>query len=155
MKRGKNTLVTDSEIGENTDIWHFCNIYGSKIGNNVKIGSYVEIQNDTIIGDNTIISSHSFICSMVDIGKNVFIGHSVMTVNDVNPPSFKRTGSKEAWLPTKICDNAVIGSGCVLFPVRIGKNAVVGAGSVVTKDVPDNTKVAGSPAEIIGEVTYK
>ena len=75
-----------------------------------------------------------------------------MTVNDKNPPSFRRTGSKDGWLPTDICDNAVIGSGCVIFPVRVGKNSVVGAGSVVTEDVPDNTKVAGSPAKIIGKV---
>ena len=77
-----------------------------------------------------------------------------MTVNDINPPSFKRTGSKSEWKETKICDNAVVGSGCVIFPVRIGTNSVVGAGSVVTvtEDVPDNTKVAGSPAKIIGKV---
>ncbi|MAV65158.1 MAG: N-acetyltransferase [Pelagibacteraceae bacterium TMED124] len=149
MKKGNHSIVINSDVGEGTQIWHFCNIYGSKIGSNVKIGSYVEIQNETKIGDNSIISSHSFICSLVDIGKDVFIGHSVMTVNDVNPPSFKRTGSKEYWEKTEICDNAVIGSGCVIFPVRIGKNAVVGAGSVVTSDVPDNTKVAGSPAKEI------
>ena len=152
MKTGKHSIVTDSKIGEGTEIWHFCNIYGSQIGENVKIGSYVEIQNNTKIGNNSIISSHSFICSLVNIGEDVFIGHSVMTVNDVNPPSFKRTGSKEDWKETKICDNAVIGSGCVIFPVRIGKNAVVGAGSVVTSDVPDNTKVAGSPAKAIDQV---
>lgn len=149
MKKGNHSIVVNSEVGEGTQIWHFCNIYGSKIGSNVKIGSYVEVQNDTKIGDNSIISSHSFICSLVEIGKDVFIGHSVMTVNDVNPPSFKRTGSKEHWEKTEICDNAVIGSGCVIFPVRIGKNAVVGAGSVVISDVPDNSRVAGSPAKEI------
>lgn len=152
MKTGNHSIVTNSIIGKNTEIWHFCNIYGAKIGKNVKIGSYVEIQNDAKVGDNSIISSHSFICSLVSIGDNVFIGHSVMTVNDINPPSFRKTGSKEEWLPTEICDNAVIGSGCVIFPVRIGKNSIVGAGSVVTTDVPDNTKVAGSPAKIIGTV---
>jgi acetyltransferase-like isoleucine patch superfamily enzyme len=149
---GKNSIVVDSEIGDDTQIWHFCNIYGANIGKNCKIGSYSEIQNKTKIGNNSIISSHSFICSLVTIGNNVFIGHSVMTVNDINPPSFKRTGSKSEWKETKICDNAVIGSGCVIFPVRIGKNAVVGAGSVVTEDVADNTKVAGSPAKIIGKI---
>jgi acetyltransferase-like isoleucine patch superfamily enzyme len=152
MKKGNHSIVKDSIIGENTEIWHFCNIYGAQVGKNVKIGSYVEIQNNVKIGDNSIISSHSFLCSLVSIGDNVFIGHSVMTVNDKNPPSFRRTGSKDGWLPTEICDNAVIGSGCVIFPVRIGKNSVVGAGSVVTKDVPDNTKVAGSPAKRIGRV---
>mgnify|MGYP000946517714 FL=1 len=152
MKKGNHSIVKDSKIGENTEIWHFCNIYGAQVGKNVKIGSYVEIQNNVKIGDNSIISSHSFLCSLVSIGDNVFIGHSVMTVNDKNPPSFRRTGSKDGWLPTEICDNAVIGSGCVIFPVRIGKNSVVGAGSVVTKDVPDNTKVAGSPAKRIGKL---
>ncbi len=152
MKKGKNSIVKDSKVGENTEIWHFCNIYGATIGKNVKIGSYVEIQNDAKVGDNSIVSSHSFICSLVDIGENVFIGHSVMTVNDINPPSFKKTGSTKNWLPTKICDNAVVGNGCVIFPVKIGKNSVVGAGSVVTEDVPDNTKVAGSPAKVIGKV---
>jgi len=152
MKKGNHSIVKNSKIGENTEIWHFCNIYGAQVGKNVKIGSYVEIQDNVKIGDNSIISSHSFLCSLVTIGDNVFIGHSVMTVNDKNPPSFRRTGSKDGWLPTEICDNAVIGSGCVIFPVRIGKNSVVGAGSVVTKDVPDNTKVTGSPAERIGKV---
>jgi acetyltransferase-like isoleucine patch superfamily enzyme len=152
MRKSSHSIVKNSKIGENTEIWHFCNIYGAKIGKNVKIGSYVEIQDNVKIGDNSIVSSHSFLCSLVTLGKNVFIGHSVMTINDKNPPSFRRTGSRDGWLPTEICDNAVIGSGCVIFPVRIGKNSVVGAGSVVTKDVPDNTKVAGSPAVKIGEV---
>ncbi len=152
MEKGRHSIIKNSEIGKGTVVWHFCNIYGADIGKNVKIGSYVEIQDGVKIGDNSIISSHSFICSLVTVGKNVFIGHSVMTVNDKNPPSFRRTGSKDGWLPTDICDNAVIGSGCVIFPVRVGKNSVVGAGSVVTEDVPDNTKVAGSPAKIIGKV---
>ena len=152
MKKGNHSIVVDSKVGEGTQIWHFCNIYGANIGKNVKVGSYVEIQNNTHIGDNSIISSHSFICSLVNIGKNVFIGHSVMTVNDVNPPSFKRTGSQSEWKKTEICDNAVVGSGWVIFPVRIGENAGIGAGSVVTEDVPDNIKVAGSPAKILGKV---
>ena len=37
----------------------------------------------------------------------------------------------------------------VLAGVTIGENAIVAAGSVVTKDVPDNMIVAGSPAKVI------
>ncbi len=40
-----------------------------------------------------------------------------------------------------ICANATILAG-----VRIGKNAVVGAGAVVTKNVPADSVVVGSPA---------
>ena len=37
----------------------------------------------------------------------------------------------------------------MLGPVRIGNNVTIGAGSVVTKDIPDNSVVAGNPARII------
>ncbi len=33
--------------------------------------------------------------------------------------------------------------------MRIGKGAIIGANSVVTKDVEDNTIVAGNPARVI------
>ena len=40
--------------------------------------------------------------------------------------------------------------GATITPgVTVGENAVVAAGSVVTKDVPDNTVVAGVPAKVI------
>lgn len=37
----------------------------------------------------------------------------------------------------------------ILPGVTIGENAIVGAGSVVTKDVPDNAVVVGTPAKVI------
>ncbi len=141
--------IIDCDIGNGTRVWHFANLYGCSIGDNVTIGSYTEIQNDVIIGNNVTISSHSFICSKVIIEDNVFIGHGVMTINDIYPPSFKNTGSKKGWKDTIIKKGAVIGSNVTLFPVKIGQNAKVGAGSVVTKDIPANCTVIGNPARII------
>ena len=138
-------IVKDSQIGEGTKIWEFANIYGCVIGSNCNIGSYVEIQNDVCIGDNVVVSSHSFICSLVTIEDDVFIGHGVMTINDVHPPSLRSTGTKDNWERTLIKKGAVIGSNATLFPVVIGENAVVGAGAVVTKDVPDGCVVVGNP----------
>ena len=145
----KTAIVKDSIIGDKTQIWHYVNIYGCKIGQNCNIGSYVEIQNDVCIGNDVTVSSHSFICSLVTIEDNVWIGHSVMTINDAHPPSYKRTGSKKYWQKILIKKGAIIGSNVTLLPVTIGENAEVGAGAVVTKDVPDNCIVAGNPARII------
>ncbi|MDP8218257.1 MAG: acyltransferase [Candidatus Theseobacter exili] len=142
-------IVKNSDVGEGTKIWEFVNIYGCSIGCNCNIGSYVEIQSGVTIGDKVVVSSHSFICSLVTIEDDVFIGHGVMTINDVNPPSFRRTGTKEYWQKTLIKKGAVIGSNATLFPVVIGKNAVIGAGAVVTKNVPDGCTVMGNPAIIV------
>ncbi len=47
-------------------------------------------------------------------------------------------------------DKAWIGMGCIILKgVTIGEGAIVGAGSLVTKDVPDWSVVAGSPAKVI------
>ena len=149
MKISNTAIVKESKIGYNTSIWEFANVYGCEIGTNCNIGSYVEIQSNVNIGNNVTISSHSFICSLVSIEDDVFVGHGVMTINDLHPPSFKRTGSNKDWKKTIIKKGAVIGSNCTLLPVTIGENSEIGAGAVVTNDVPDNCIVAGNPARII------
>lgn len=43
-----------------------------------------------------------------------------------------------------------IGAGATVLPgVTVGENAIVGAGAIVTKDVPANMVVAGTPAQIL------
>jgi len=89
-----------------------------------------------------MIEGQVYIPPLSKIGKNVFIGPAAVLTNDPYPPSQKMIG-------VIIKDGAVIGSRAVIKAgVTIGNNSVVAMGAVVTKDVPDNTVVAGVPARV-------
>lgn len=141
-------------LGENVRIFNFVNAYGCSIDDNSKVGAFVEIQKGVSIGKNCKISSHSFLCEGVHIEDNVFIGHGVMFTNDLFPRATNADGSQQTeadWkvIQTHVKKGASIGSNAtILCGITIGENALVGAGAVVTKNVPPNTVVAGSPAKV-------
>lgn len=99
----------------------------------------------------------NFGCTFLDRGgislkDNVFIGPNVQIITENHPeqPSVRRNVYTK---PVVIKRGAWIGASAVILPgVTIGENAIVGAGAIVTKDVPDNTIVAGNPARIIREI---
>ena len=60
---------------------------------------------------------------------------------------------EESPTPVHIGDNVWLGDhSTVLKGVTIGDNSVVAARAVVTRDVPPNVVVAGSPAKVIKEL---
>jgi acetyltransferase-like isoleucine patch superfamily enzyme len=150
--------LNNVSIGENVRIFNFVNAYGCSIDDGSKIGAFVEIQKGACIGKNCKISSHSFICEGVHIEDNVFIGHGVMFTNDLFPKATNEDGTIQSETDWKVVETTVkkgasIGSNAtILAGVIIGCNALVGAGAVVTRDVPDNTIVAGVPAKIIKKI---
>ncbi len=142
-------------LGKNVRIFNFVNAYGCSIDEGSKVGAFVEIQKGVFIGKNCKISSHTFICEGVHIEDNVFVGHGVMFTNDLFPRATNADGSQQTeadWkvIETHVKKGASIGSNAtILCGITIGENALVGAGAVVTKNVPPNTVVAGSPAKVI------
>jgi acetyltransferase-like isoleucine patch superfamily enzyme len=145
---GEFSVVCDTQVGDDSTIWRFCNIYGADMGNDCMVGSLVEIQEDTYIGDRCRIQSHAFVCSLVTLEDDVFVSHGAKFVNDLYPPS----GDRDEWEETTVHEGASVGTNATVLPVEIGENALIGAGAVVTEDVPENAVVAGNPAEVVGYV---
>jgi acetyltransferase-like isoleucine patch superfamily enzyme len=97
----------------------------------------------------------------VTIEDDAFVGHNVTFINDPYPRATNLDGTLQTesdWKvePTLVKKGASIGSGStILSKVTIGENAIVGAGSVVTRDVPANTIVAGTPARVLRSLDQK
>lgn len=86
--------------------------------------------NDIVTSNVTFVNHDIFHLGLSKLGKGDFCYH---------------TGCIE------VMDNVFIGcNSTILGNVKIGPNAIIAAGSVVTKDVPENSVVAGVPAKVIG-----
>ncbi len=104
------------------------------IGDNCNIGSNTTI--DRAVFESTIISKNSFIDNLVQIAHNVIIGEDAIIA--------AQTGIAGS---TKIGDNVVIGGQAgIAGHLNIGNNVQVAAKSGVTKNITDNSIVAGFPA---------
>jgi len=139
--------IDNCEIGEDTIVRDFVNLYGCKIGKGCRIAAYVEIQRGVTIGDRCKVEAFAFIPSGVTVEDEVFVGPHACFTNDRVP---KAVGDWET-TPTLVKKGASIGANAtIICGVTIGENALIGAGAVVTKDVPANAVVVGCPGRIIG-----
>lgn len=129
------------------------------LGRRSVIESYCCINNavgDVTIGDYTRIGIHCTVIGPVCIGHHVNLAQGI-TVTALNH-NFADTNRRidEQGISTRpvvIGDDVWIGANAVILPgVTIGRHVVVAAGAVVTKDVPENTIVAGVPAKVIKKI---
>ncbi len=122
------------------------------IGHGTKIRCHegeVSIGDKTVLGQECTLSAYQHI----SIGEQCIVADRVMmidfdhAVTEVEQPIRVQGIYKR---PVRVGNNVWIGYGAqILRGVSVGDNAIVGASAVVTKDVPANSVVAGSPARVV------
>ena len=119
-------VIGDVEIGEHSSIWP-----GAVVRGDVAL---IKIGNNSQIEDNCVVHSGETLL----IGDNVHIGHSVVIHC------------------ARIGNDVLIGNhATVLDNVEIGNSCIIAAHSLVSerKKIPDESFIAGVPAEVKGKST--
>ena len=150
----KSSIVSsDSDIGQDTKIWHFSHIFGSsKVGKNCIIGQNVMIGPDVEIGSNCKIQNNVSIYKGIKIEDDVFCGPSCVFTNVKTPRAF--INRREEFMYTIVRKGSSIGANStIICGVELGKYSMIAAGAVVTKNVIPYSLVVGSPAKHIGWVS--
>ena len=124
-------------------------------GTRVSAPLWVNIGRFTRLGRNVFVNHAVSLLDMggIEIGDRVLIGPQARLLTEGHPiaPSQRHSLTSKS---IRICENAWIGAGAtVLGGVTVGRNSIVAAGAVVTRDVPENTVVAGVPAKVIKQIT--
>lgn len=91
-----------------------------------------------VIGCDTMIDMGAVIGGRALIGNRVHVGANAVVAGVIEPESAQ---------PVVIDDDVLIGANAVILEgVHVYKGAIIAAGAVVTKDVMENSVVAGMPA---------
>jgi acetyltransferase-like isoleucine patch superfamily enzyme len=142
--RSGTVIYAGVRIGERFQSGHGALIReDNEIGDDCSVGTNAVLEAGNRIGDGTRIHSGCFL-EHTRLGKRVFVAPHVVFTDDPHPicPRYL-----ECVLGASVEDDVSIGANSTILPgVKIGAGSLIGAGSVVTKDVPREAVVAGSPA---------
>ncbi|MGO5327412.1 acyltransferase [Oscillospiraceae bacterium LCP21S3_A1] len=90
--------------------------------------------------------------NLLTIGDNCTISDARILLHDAS--TVRGLGYSKVGRIT-IGNEVFVGADAIILPnVSIGNNVIIAAGAVVTKDVPNNSLVAGNPARVIGTYAY-
>lgn len=138
---GSNVVIGDIGFGfernEEGVPLRFPHLGGVIIGNNVEIGPQCSVARGTL--GNTILEDDTKLDCFVIVAHNARIEKKVMLASHVSIAGSCHV-KEAAWIST----GAQIRNG-----LTIGKDSFVGIGSIVVRNVKDNVKVFGNPAQPI------
>jgi bifunctional UDP-N-acetylglucosamine pyrophosphorylase/glucosamine-1-phosphate N-acetyltransferase len=143
VKIGPNCVISNSEIGADTEVFANSVIDRASVAENCRIGPFARVRPETILHHDVHIGNFVEVKSS-EIGAGSKANH-LSYVGDARVGSGVNVGAgsitcnydgENKW-PTVIEDRAFIGSGSMLVaPVRIGAGATIGAGSTITQNAP-------------------
>ena len=163
---GNKSIVLPMILLGNKVLYEKCSLtVGS---NSIVRGRLNYCKNDAtiVLGNNSSINDSLISASVkVTIGNHVLISygcvisdnnsHSIDYINRRDDVEKAITGEALDWKNIEkseiiINDDVWIGTNSIILKgVNIGQGSIVAAGSVVTKNVPENSVVAGNPAKVI------
>src|SRR3989344_3296095 len=135
-KVGKDSILTDVKFFN----WHYRGPGGLKIGDKCFIGD------DTLIDlyDDVILKDQVTLAQRVTVLTHLNVGYKDHPLQKYFPKMSK---------PVIFKKGSVVAAQATILPgVTVGGQSFVAAGSVVTKNVPQNTLVAGIPAKPIRKI---
>ncbi len=144
VKIGPNCIISNSQIGADTEIYANSIVDQAMVAENCRIGPFARVRPNTVLHHDVHIgnfvevksseigvgskANHLSYVGDTQVGSGVNIGAGSITCN---------YDGQNKW-PTLIEDRAFIGSGSMLVaPVRIGAGATIGAGSTITQNAPE------------------
>ena len=147
---GANCVISDSTIGDGSEVLPNSIIESARVGAGSRIGPFARLRPETELGTDVHIgnfvevkksriedgskANHLAYIGDTEIGRNVNVGAGTITCNYDGANKHK----------TIIEDDVFIGSDTQLVaPVRVGRGATIGAGTTVTDDVePDRLVIS-------------
>lgn len=149
-KVGKRAIVLGNPVVDGSDM---------QVGDDFKVWSghrttLISGWGKLRFGDRVFVNVGTTIISVEEI----IVGDDVAFANEVyviDSDSHGVEGRPHRQAPIRIGDGCWIGARAMILPgVTLGNRVLVAAGAVVTRDVPDDSLVAGNPARVVRTLTY-